>query len=86
MSSGKISSPANQIKVNPTDRLVFIKNLDGPKEWRFIADLPFLIYGRIRYARRDDLFANCPLFRQLCSMSFVFYNDDSRILFKNIKT
>ena len=85
MSSGKISSPANQIKVNPTDRLVFIKNLDGPKEWRFIADLPFLIYCRIRYARRDDLFANCPVFRQLFSMPVVFYKDVSRVSFKNIK-
>ena len=85
MSSGKISSPANQIKVNRTDRLVFIKNLDGPKEWRFIADLPFLIYCRIRYARRDDLFANCPVFRQLVSMPVVFYKDVSRVSFKNIK-
>ena len=86
MSSGKISSPANQIKVNPTDRLGVIKDIEKPKGWRFIADLPLLIYCRIRYARRDDLFANCPLFRQLCSMSFVFYNDDSHVLFKNIKT
>ena len=85
MSSGKISSPANQIKVNPTDRLVFIKNLDKPKGWRFIADLLLLIYHRIRYARRDNLFTNCPVFRQLFSMPVVFYKDVSRVSFKNIK-
>lgn len=53
MSSGKISSPANQIKVNRTDRLGVIKDIEKPKGWRFIADLLLLIYRRIRYARRD---------------------------------
>lgn len=85
MSSGKIFSPASLTMVNRNDRLAFIKKHIAIKGWRFIANLPLLIYRCIPYVRRNDLLANRAAFRQLFSMPFVFYNDDRCILFKNIK-